>query len=227
MSKDVFGCKADIEVQIKKISKKLKYHEISYTIDEVKKHDGKGRPKQDDEAKTIGVRVESVLNRNEVVIAKHKLTKGRFILATNQLDSHALSDAEILSTYKEQSGTESGFKFIKDDTFELDSVFLKKAGRISALMMIMVLCLMVYSYAQYFLREQLEVHNDTVTSQSNRETNKPSMKWVYRLFQGVCILKLKMGEETQGIVLNLNESLKRIITHFGDVACNIYGVAKV
>ena len=53
--------------------------------------------------------------------------------------------------YKEQSGTEKGFKFIKDNSFEIDSVFLEKPERIDALLMIMVLCLMVYSYVQFFL----------------------------------------------------------------------------
>ena len=62
----------------------------------------------------------------------------------------------LLSTYKEQSGTEKGFKFIKDNSFEIDSVILKKSERIDALSMIMVLCLMVYSYAQFFLYKELD-----------------------------------------------------------------------
>jgi len=32
---------------------------------------------------------------------------------------------EVLSEYKGQSGTDPGFKFVKDDTFQVDSVFLK------------------------------------------------------------------------------------------------------
>lgn len=224
ISNDEYGCEKDVELQIKKISKKLKYHEISYTIQDVMKHENKGRPKKGEEGKKCGVSVETALVRNEVIIEEIRLTKGRFILATNQLDSEALADKEILSTYKEQSGTESGFKFIKDDTFELDSIFLKKPGRISALMMVMTLCLMVYSYAQYFLREELLKQNETIKSQSNRDTNKPTMKWVYRLFQGVCVLNLKIGEEKQEVVLNLNEELKRIVTYFGECACGIYGI---
>ena len=35
----------------------------------------------------------------------------------------------LLSTYKEQSGTEKGFKFIKDNSFEIDSVFLKETRK--------------------------------------------------------------------------------------------------
>ena len=80
------------------------------------------------------------------VIEKAKLSKGRVILATNQLDKSESPTIASLPTYKEQSATESGFKFIKDDTFELDSVYLKKPERINALMMVMTLCFMVCTY---------------------------------------------------------------------------------
>jgi transposase len=42
------------------------------------------------------------------------------------LNLKRLSDKDFITGYKKQSGVESGFKFIKDDTFEVDSVFLKK-----------------------------------------------------------------------------------------------------
>jgi transposase len=46
--------------------------------------------------------------------------KGRFVLATNQLDEMVVSNEEVLSEYKGQSGTERGFKFIKDDRPRVD-----------------------------------------------------------------------------------------------------------
>ena len=42
--------------------------------------------------------------------------------------------------------------------------------------MIMVLCLMVYSYAQFFLHKELDENNDTIPSQVNKPTKNPSMK---------------------------------------------------
>ena len=222
MSNSLFGCKKDIDQQIKKLEKNLKYHQITYTITEVAKHLSKGRPQKGEVPEKIEFKLNAQLKRNETVIAQIKLTKGRFILATNQLDKEALLDKDILPSYKEQSGTESGFKFIKDDAFEVDSIFLKKPGRISALIMMMTLCLMVYSYSQFFLRQHLLMNNETIPSQSNKETNKPTMKWIYRLFHGVHVLKL--NNNMQHIVLNLNDLLRRIIIYFGDFACNIYDV---
>ena len=227
MGNSLFGCTKDADSQIKKMNKKLKFHQIKYTIAEVAKYATKGRPKKGEIPEKVEYQLNATLIRNEAAIANIKLTKGRFILATNQLDKEALPDKDVLATYKEQSGTEAGFKFIKDDAFEVDSIFLKKPERISALLMVMTLCLMVYSYAQYFLRQQLLINKETIPSQSNKETNSPSMKWVYRLFHGIHVLKLNLNNQIQHIVLNLNELLQRIVTYFGELACNIYGVTMV
>jgi transposase len=223
-----FGCEKDIEKVLKPLVKKLKYHQVQYTIESILKHKKQGRPKKGSsdallEKIITGYTLKSTLMADEPAITKAKLCKGRFILATNQLDRQALPDEEILSAYKEQSGTESGFKFIKDNTFEVDSIFLKKPSRISALMMVMTVCLMVYGFAQYYLREQLKKQTDMLPLQSGKASNKPSMKWIYRLFHGVHVLKIS-GRTLRTLVLNVNELLCKIIRYFGDVACRIYSI---
>ena len=82
------------------------------------------------------------------------------MLATNQLNEELLPSPETLTQYKEQSSVESGFKFMKDNAFELDSFFLKTPKRISALMMVMRLCLMVYDFAQYTIRKCIEENDE-------------------------------------------------------------------
>lgn len=125
---------------------------------------------------------------------------------------------------KEQFHTEYGSKFIKDDTFEASSVFLKKPESISALMMIMTLCLMVYSFAQYKLRMALLANQETVESQTGKGTNKTSMKWIYRLFMGISIIKLQLRNKGQKLVSNLTEDLCRIIKYFGRYTMQIYAI---
>ena len=51
----------------------------------------------------------------------------------------------------------------------------------------MVLCLMFYTYSQYFLRKKLEENNETIPSQVNKSTKRPSMKWIYQLLDRVII----------------------------------------
>lgn len=148
--------------------------------------------------------------------------KGRFVLATNQLDTNRLTDADVLSEYKAQSGVECSFKFIKDDTFQVDSVFLKTPERIEALMMIMTLCLMVYGVSEYELQQSLQASNESVLNAMKKPTQKPSLRWIYFLFRVVNEIIVVVGEQGQRLVVNVNDALRKIISHFGPRAGEIY-----
>ena len=225
LSNQVFHCECDAKEALKTFSKELRYLALSATIEPVLQHKGKGRPSKDAKPSTVGFKITGQLCRDEEKITLLKNTKGRFLLATNQLDREVLPDEDILLEYKGQSKTESGFKFIKNDAFEVSSIFLKKPGRISALMMVMTLCLMVYAIAQFELRSALKAAQDTIPSQTKKETAKPSMQWVYRLFQGIQVITLTIQEVTQEIVINLKSVQKKIIHYFGPRAMEIYGTS--
>ncbi|KIC74690.1 hypothetical protein DB42_AZ00450 [Neochlamydia sp. EPS4] len=55
----------------------------------------------------------------------------------------------MLKTYKAQQSVERGFRFLKSSDFLVSSFFLKKPERIEALLMVMTLCLLVYSALEY------------------------------------------------------------------------------
>jgi transposase len=224
LSNRIFQCEKDAQAALKILTKNLKFHKVCATVDLVLQHQGKGRPGKDVKPSIVGYKIKGILEEDDQKIALSKNTKGRFILATNQLDRIALPDADMLIEYKGQSKTESGFKFLKDGAFAVSSVFLKKPERIVALMMVMTLCLMVYAIAQYELRTALAAAQDTIPNQLKKETAKPSMKWVYRLFYGVQVITLCLSNVTQEIVINLKAVQKKIIRYFGERAMKIYGL---
>ena len=88
--------------------------------------------------------------------------------------------------------------------------------------MIMTLCLMVYSVAQYYLRQSLKKLDETVPDQANKDTKTPTLKRVFKLFQGVQVLKIKVGNTVQELVINLTDKLKQIVRYFGKKAMIIY-----
>lgn len=223
LSNEVFKCSLDAEKCISK-TKKFKFYNISFNVEPVKKHSGRGRPKKGEEPSVMGFKIESSYEIDEEKIACAKRRKGRFILATNDLEEQFVSDETMLEKYKEQSSTESGFQFIKNNTLEIDSIFLKKPSRITALMSIMCLCLMVYGFAQHKLRNALKMSNETVPDQRGRETQTLRMQWIFRLFHGVQILSIKVENCLKKIVINLTPLLKRIINIFGSRAMKIYGI---
>jgi transposase len=222
LSNHTFTCKDDAYHQAEIQNKTLKFHEAIFSVVEVKKHASKERPKVGVPPETVGYQIQYSLRLNEKKVSEMRSRKGRFVLATNQLDKTILSNEEVLSEYKGQSGTERGFKFIKDDTFQVDSVFLKTPERIDALMMVMTLCLMVYGVSEYELHQSLQKSGETIPSQTKKPTNKPSLRWVYFLFRVVNVLSVATSDHTQKLVVNLNGDLRKIIRHFGERAKAIY-----
>ena len=222
LSNRVFKCREDCLAEIEKLSKTLKYYTVQPHVEPVEKHKGRGRPKQGAAPEIKGYRVHAELSKNDEKIAKVRRKKGRFILATNVLDANAMPPQKILSEYKDQSGTEQSFKFIKDDKLQVDSVFLKTPARITALMMVMTLCLMVYGVSQHDLRESLAKANETVESQTKKQTAKPSLMWIYFLFRVVTEVRIKIGDTVHRVVSNVNRELKKIARHFGRRARAIY-----
>src|SRR5207245_7768632 len=134
-----------------------------------------------------------------------------------------LPDEDLLPEYKAQSKTESGFRFIKGNAFEVSSVFLKNPERIEALQVIMTLCLMVYSFAQHHLREALVKQGDMLPNQLKKPTQKPTLAWICRMFQGVHLLHIKLPSAVQQLVINLTETTERIVRYFGRIAEYLHG----
>ena len=222
LSNEEFSCKEDAQLSIKKLTQKMKYHEVNAQSVAVQGHSKSGRPSKHVTPEIKGYKVQFDLRQNKRKIAETRERKGRFILSTNQMDCDVLPDSEILAEYKAQSSTESSFKFIKDNAFELDSIFLKTPSRISALMMIMTLCLMVYGVSQYDLRLALKKAEKTLPNQKRKPTEMPSMKWIYYLFSGVHELTVHIGNRTKTLVINVNDLLKEIVGYFGERAKAIY-----
>jgi transposase len=225
LSNQLFDCEQDAQSAAKKAVKSLKYHQCTWIIDPVKKHMKSGRPKAEDRPEVVGYRILGALAEDQARILLVKRHKGRFILASNELDSTFLPDSAFLSEYKGHIKTEQGFRFIKNDAFEVDSVFLKKPSRIEALMMVMTLCLMIYSIAQHKLKEALEKSDETIPDQLKKQTKKPTMAWVFRLFHGIHVWTLRTMDLAQELVVNLTPLTRRVIRYFGPTAEKIYAAS--
>ncbi len=83
---------------------------------------------------------------------------------------------------------------------------------------------MVYAFAQYDFRRALENAKDTIPTQTNKETNTPSMKWVYSIMYGVHVITVCINGAMREFVSNLDAVRKKIICYFGARAMEIYGV---
>jgi transposase len=210
-----FACEKDALKTGIDANKKLKYHKMTWQTIPVEKHQKPGRPKAGAPLHITGYKLVGELRQDEERITELLREKGRFILASNELNKEQLPDDLFLSEYKGQIKTEQGFRFIKSDAFEVDSVFLKKPSRIEALMMVMTLCLMVYAIAQETLRKALAEAPEPLEIKHKPKNQPVTMTRVFKLFRNVQLLTIQGVEGVQELVTNLSSVLKRIIGYFG------------
>jgi transposase len=217
LQKQVFNCTEDAQAALTETQRKWKYHQLTAAPRPVTGYSGRGRPRRGAQPEVIGYRLEGKLTTREDVIAQARRTLGRFILATNVLVPTVLSDKEMLLQYKAQGfSVERGFRFLKDPLFFADSLFLKNPGRIMAMSMIMVLALLIYALAERKLRLQLSETGESVPNQVGKETQRPTMRWIFQLFEGIDVLLIHQGGQTvERRVLNLKPVHRDILRLLG------------
>lgn len=227
LGNQLFNCEKDVKVEAAKVGKKYPFYQIESEVTPVLKYGKRGKPKAGEEKTLVGYKLKLDFKRDEETISNQLHRKGRFILATNDLDKEGFSDAQMLEEYKGQQHVEGGFRFLKDPWFMVDSVFLKKNSRIEALMMVMTLCLMVYNVSQYRLRQALKDQNETLPNQLRKEIQNPTIRWIFQFMEGVGIVRFyedKIYQPIREIITNLNALRKKIIYLFGEAACKMYGL---
>jgi len=200
-TKKIFSCEKDAETAYDKFCKHCKFIEIEgMKIIKKGRYAKMGKPLKKSEPERYEYFIEghcyTSLDKYETALSE----KGFFILSTNDF-SEAVSAKSILEIYKSQQRVERGFRFLKNPEFLTSAFYLKKPERIEALMMIMTLCLLVYCALEYKIRQSLEKYGAQFKDQKNKDTQKPTARWVFFCFQGVSILTIKdIGQKVINIL---------------------------
>ena len=216
-----FACEPDAQLAAEKWLKKhsrYRFKELSVVPVNHKHGKTRGRPKAD-EPVTVSYLISAAIELDPVSIQQEKHKLGRFVLATNDL---SLAPDSILEYYKNQGAVERGFRFLKDKSFRVAEIFLKKNSRIQALAMVMVLCLFIYSMVEFRLRRELERSGETVLSQTKKPTRKPSLKWVFFQFRSVREFSVVVEGYRIIKIANLKDDLRKILGLLGQPYENYY-----
>jgi transposase len=226
LAQESFACEADARKAIQKFEQTLHYCGLSQVSVVQQAHHGKrGRPKQGSQPQSLSYHVQATLIPNSETIEEHQSIAGRFILATNELESEplnlleteSLNAVQVLAEYKKQQSSERGFRFLKDPLFFTDSVFLKSRQRIMALAMVMALCLLVYTLAQRQLRQALSAAQTGIPNQLGKLTDTPTMRWVFQCFQAIHLVVVAGRKQ----ITNLTPQRQKILQFLG-AACGRY-----
>jgi transposase len=219
-----YKCQADAEKAAQKFNKRWKYHQAVAQVGPITKYAHSGRPAATDEPEIIGYSLIGSVVVVPAAIDEAQKMLGKFIVATNQTDPEKLPSKAMLDHYTEQGvSVERGFRFLKDPMFFAHSLFLKKPGRVMALIMIMVLALLIYALAERQMRKALAENNLTVPDQKGKPTKTPTIRWIFQVFEGIDVLSIWQNEKlATRQLLNLRPVHRHILRLFGKPIQNCY-----
>jgi transposase len=219
-----FACREDAEQALEEFEEDLEASEFArkqvqraprYRMEESSSPDGEGNRLEKTGVEWL---IGGTLVPSETRKARLLKKKSLFILATNELDKETLPAEELLRGYKGQVRVERGFRFLKEPWFMASSIYLQDEKRIMALLMVMTLCLLVYSALEWRIREGLQDHDLAFPDQKGNPTQRPTARWVFQVFHGIHLL-LDGGHE---VVLNMKDRHRRILTVLGHRYEEIY-----
>jgi transposase len=195
-----FYCRADAETAVEKISKATpnSYHKLQHEIREVAKY-RRGRPAKGKPRTPIGYEylLDVSIEEDTDAITPLRLEAGCFVLLTN-LSSHKEQvqwpAVTLLGLYKNQSGIEQNFGFLKDPMI-VNSIFLKKPNRIEVLGLILVIALLIWRLMERCMRDYLERTKSEISGWKNRPTKRPTAFMMTTKF--LSILVAKSGNQRQ------------------------------
>ena len=219
-----FGTPQLAQEALAAISMQWKYHQVeSSQLFEHKRYATKGRPTPKTPIKATEWQLHACGRPDVERLQQAKQSHACFVLGSN-IEAEQLSDAEVIAAYKGQAQAEGGFRFLKDPLFFVSSLFVKKPSRIQGLLMVMTLALLVYSVAQRRLRQELARQNETIPNQITQPTNRPTLRWVFQVLEGIERVRVRVEGHMQELITGLNAVKINILRLFGEQVCHVYQV---
>lgn len=220
---EAFACEADAGKAARKFGAKLRYQRLNFRIDPRNRYATKGRPVKGAIPDSVEWYVEGSLHDDDERIEEAKRRKGMFVIATSELDREALTDRQLLEVYKDQGVTvERGFRFLKDPMFYAESLYLKSPKRIMALIMVMTLSLLMYALAERRIRAALEETDAYIWDQKDNPTKRPTIRWVFMIFEDVLLLYTTTDAGVRKLPTNLREEHRIVLECLGPVYQKMY-----
>ena len=192
------------------------YHQAEMRYRPVTHDSQSGRPRPGAVPQRVGWRLEGDVGERSEAIAQAERGLGTFILATNDLNEARLPAEEMRLADKGQGGgPERGVRFLKDPWFCADSLFLNSPKRMMALGMVMGLALLVSALAEHKVRTTLQEQGESVPNQAGKPTQRPTMRRIFQMFEGIDLLVIKTPEGVHQQVLNLKPVHRQILRLLG------------
>ena len=157
-----------------------------------------GRPKKGVQPPVVVEhRIElEVVAPSEKALRKEQELAGTFVLITT-LPENEWSNTEILEEYKGQISVETRFRNLKADPCIVDNLYVKSSHRAEALAYLFLLALIVASFIEVRIRQELKKRQRPFLVPGNRWTERPTMSMIFDILSGVLVVKIGDGLTTR------------------------------
>ena len=193
INKSPFYCRADAEAAADKIRKAAagSYHRLQCEIAKTAKYP-RGRPVKGVPRTPIGYEylLDVKIDPDANAIAPLRLEAGCFVLICNltgEQECHWSAES-LLELYKNQSGIEQNFGFLKDPVI-VNSIFLKKTSRIEVLGLVLLIALLIWRLMERCMRRYLEKTKSEISGWKDRPTKRPTSFMMTTKFLSILVAK--------------------------------------
>ena len=91
-----------------------------------------------------------------------------------------------------------------------------------ALIMVMTLSLLMYALAERRVRAALAEADEHIWDQKDRPTQRPTIRWVFMIFEDVLLLYITGDEEIRKVPTNLREEHRTVLRCLGPMYEKMY-----
>ncbi len=91
-----------------------------------------------------------------------------------------------------------------------------------ALLMVMAISLLVYVLGEHIIRAQLAQRDETMPDQRGKPTNRPTMRRIFQIFEGIDVLYDAQSERRRRSILNLRDIHYQILALFSPYVLEFY-----
>lgn len=191
MCRTTVACVADAQQALSAFAQDLEATSLQeVTIRPTPRYAKRGRPGKTTSPDQLVYHIDGAIASSLAIRNALVAQRRCFLLATNELDDTALSPRELLEGYTGQKPAERGFRFLKDPLFLASSLYLKKPERIMALLMVLTVCLCVYTALEYRIRHALKAYRATFPHHRGQPGQHPTARWVFQSFVGIHLLRI-------------------------------------
>ena len=195
-----FFCEPDAEAAADKIRRAAanSYHRLQHEVRKEAKYP-RGRPAMGLPRTPSGYEyiLDAKIDVDDEAVSPLRLEAGCFVLICNLSSKEERNQwpaASLLELYKNQSGIEQNFGFLKDPVI-VNSIFLKKPSRIEVLGLILLIALLIWRLMERCMRRYLDETESSITGWKNRPTKRPTAFMMTTKF--LSILVAKSGSQRQ------------------------------